>query len=406
MLRTEYATTIFRQAAAIRKHPDATPKQLRAARIMAATDTASLRRAMHEPQPLMHDLHAPNLLTGPTKKAVRLVDETLGPIFQLGPVPLPPTVPVPSSSAKKKNTSVAESSNPVRPPNKKKEREQEQFNAERRADMVRYYSDWDEEPDPDMPFGLPPGAYHAYPLMIEERAQQYHARHERAREAANRVERKSVETVLRAYCDKYRRPLSSFPASEERRGCCNLRGCVVYDLARQGEQEARPHWGYTLPEFLTPSQEEQRMLDLHSGSTKRAAKWREPALPVGPCIACELRQYAAVVQQNTRTRKPEADPVNRFTVIVGAGEYGLEALIGEEQQGVPTGVRGHIPVFDSVHYHFDPQPGDTAILREVNVDFHMRLNQCNACLGARKSRPLAGVNGTISSCVTFCTTPS
>ena len=33
------------------------------------------------------------------------------------------------------------------------------------------------------------------------------------------------------------------------------------------------------------------------------------------------------------------------------------------------------------------------ILREVNMDFRLSLSQTNACLGARKSRPLAGNNG-------------
>jgi hypothetical protein len=86
-------------------------------------------------------------------------------------------------------------------------------------------------------------------------------------------------------------------------------------------------------------------------------------------------------------RKPPLHPINRVKVKCCPGEYGIEVLIPEEQYGVRTGIEGHVPYYDKGKLQFDPQPGDTAILREVNVDFHMSLNQVLTLSPSHTPRP-------------------
>lgn len=127
--------------------------------------------------------------------------------------------------------------------------------------------DYDAEPDPDLPFGLPPTEYRAYGRLLESQREAFRQRNNRSQFAGEKMPRTSVESVGRKYLDRYRNPLSWFPAREERRGCCNGKGCIVYWLAQHGEQECRPQWAYELPEFLTPSEEtySKRILLMEEG---------------------------------------------------------------------------------------------------------------------------------------------
>ena len=140
-------------------HPDATPEQQRAAGVIQATTVAERDQALKgssRPPPL----DTPQLLSGPkAQRSVQVFDAELGVKIH--------TLSVTSSS----NTvpDVSESSAPLQKESAKN-KQLRQFHRERRAAMLRYYVDHDPEPDPDLPFGLPPTEYKSYgtvsPLML------------------------------------------------------------------------------------------------------------------------------------------------------------------------------------------------------------------------------------------------
>lgn len=90
---------------------------------------------------------------------------------------------------------------------------------------------------------------------------------------------------------------------------------------------------------------------------------REP----GPCIECTLYNYSIRSNHVQLTRKPPTHPINRICVKTGKGEYTHDIFLKTELQGVRLGIEGHVPVWDACYRQFDPQPDDTAILREVLV---------------------------------------
>lgn len=132
-------------------HPDATPAQQRAAGVIQATTVAERDQALKgssRPPPL----DTPQLLSGPkAQRSVQVFDAELGVKIH--------TLSVTSGSNIVPDAS--ESSAPLQKESAKN-KQLRQFHRERRAAMLRYYVDHDPEPDPDLPFGLPPTEYKSY----------------------------------------------------------------------------------------------------------------------------------------------------------------------------------------------------------------------------------------------------
>jgi hypothetical protein len=265
--------------------------------------------------------------------------------------------------------------------NKQNQEARRLFHLRRHRNLLLYYKT-DPEPDPDLPFGLTPNSYPMFNSFMRELKPLWQQRVAHGNEAAEHMPRAQVERHDQKRRQWYRRhynPLTELP-------CENKSQCIVCVLANQ---EGQSKWAYALPKFLTFDEETEH-------NARRAA-----AVPVsqdkpGPCIECiDYRITQQVLYNNLATGAPQ-EFLNKYSVHVGVGGYAREGMIPEKIDGVKTPIAGHVPIWDAGHRQFDPLPGGTAeqmLLREVNMDFRPSLSQTNACLGARKSRPLAGNNG-------------
>ncbi len=374
-LRQQYAVDAFARTELIRVDPSATAAQRQAANVMSATTPAQLASALAGP-PVVPSLETPHLLSVKKTKqprSVRLVDPALGPIFAT-------TTAAPDAASYAAAT--ADTGN-LRPP--KKVVTQYHFRHENRASRLAYYETDDAEPDPHLPFGLPPRAYPSYAGFAAKRAAFAHRR-ERLRDQTEATARVEIEELSREYADAYRRPCSAFPRDERRVECSNGEDCQVIAFARRSEGKA--HMGYCPPVFFTPSVEQEMRVAMQGD---HHAEWM--AAHHGPCIECTLYNWTTRVLMAGLSRKPPQHPINTFCVPVGPGQYGRDVLLPPVIENVRTGIEFHVPVWDDAYREFEQLPDKSYVLREVNVDFHRSLSQMDACLGVRKSRPLANVHG-------------
>jgi len=221
-----WAAWAFETAAYMSVNPEATDEQKQAAAVFRATNPEQLNEALQGNSQLPA-LDTPLLLSAPkSMRSVQFYDAELGAkIHSMSAPPLPPT---------EKNT--GEENQPATRHLTPKERQLARFHKERKAARLLYYVKYDPEPDPDLPFALPPTEYRSYGTLLHERLEAYRQRQERQTQAAQFMPRVSIEFVTRAYLDDYRRPLHAWPAEQERKGCCNGKACVVHWLAQHGEQ--------------------------------------------------------------------------------------------------------------------------------------------------------------------------
>lgn len=365
-LARQLGAQFFLAAKQTKLNPDAPQEQRRAAALIAAADEQELALALSG-KSTAPDVHAPQLLSTPRRhppRSVRLVDPVLGPIG-------PHTLPAERTSADGGGKKASQKAGAALAYN---------------AAHLSYYAD-DPEPDPELPFGLPPATYPSHRAVAEAR-EAYLARRTHMRQDAENMPRKSIPTLNRAYLQKSRVPCALFPEAEQRRPCARESACVVCVLAYK---EGRPHYAYNPPEFLLKTDEDELLAAVAAGPAAVSA-WYAKRGPPGLCIDCTLWDWSVRVLMHEHSQKPPEHPINTFRVPVGPGEYGPDALLPTEVYNVRTGIEGHVPAYDECYRQFDLIENGRVVLREVNVDFHLSLSQTNACLGAPKARPLAGTS--------------
>lgn len=332
VLRQQVSRWYFQQAAAMIDDPNATSEQLRAAQVIRALDTPQAEAALRdETRPV--PLHKPQLLTSPQGKAqrsIRLVDPSLGPLYGMAPKAAP------------SETILGDDGKPLNA----KQKQQKRFFEESQAALLSYYVPHDPEPDPELPFGLPPWAYPASKTgtPLHEQREAYKQRYQRLRQGGENMPRADVELVHRVYLDNYRRPINTFPYGQHRDGCCRGEACIVIHMATVWE--GRPQWAYTLPAFYTPSEEQKFLALVANGKPKPVESFKEKHL--GPCIECLLYSYTMQVNMGELPRKAPEQPLNRIQVYVGEGEYARDVMLPVVlENGIRTGIEGHVPVWDA-----------------------------------------------------------
>jgi hypothetical protein len=373
-VRQCYAIELFGRAHYTQRNPDATATELEAANLVAAATEEQLAQVLAG-HLLPPPIEAPQLLGASRPRqprSIRLIDPVIGPLF-----------PLVYSAGAGGAAAVVDTDAEV--PMTKKKSLQNHFKQADAEAHLQYYLD-DPEPDPELPFGLPPAMYPSVAALKQEK-DAVRERRERMRARGELTPRVSQEEVNRAYADRYRLPCAKFPAEEMRKPCSCEDACQVHQLARK---ENKPHCGYNPPTFLLPSQERQMHAALKAGGRARELWLQRPA---GPCIECTLHDWTVRTKMYQLWQKPDPHPMNTFFVPVGQNEYGRDALLPTTIEGVRTGIEKHVPAYEDCYRHFDQLEDDSFVLREVNVDFHLSLSQMNACLGVRKARPLAGAHG-------------
>jgi hypothetical protein len=110
-----------------------------------------------------------------------------------------------------------------------------------------------------------------------------------------------------------------------------------------------------------------------------------PTTPLGLCINCLLAQTRAQLERNVKTGFAPALPINTFTVVVGAKDYGSHCLLPVMIEGRRTGIDGHYPRFDATLRCWKPIPREWMAFygiadqrtgrkpqywAETNMDFH------------------------------------
>ena len=268
---------------------------------------------------------------------------------------------------------------------------------------LRFFADElaDEENERDavLPERAPPGTYPLMRAMEERYGAQYARRADIAENGGGAMPLRSMETITRAYLFRFRLPPNA--ALDALRPCCNDERCLFFQFACAHN---RPTSAYVGVEFLLPTElaawNERRARGLTVNEENDGAR--------RPCIDCLLYEWTDCVHDTLQLRSTPQEPLNTF--VVPAGNYARDYLIPNEITGQRTGIVGYVPAYSTHTRQLEPLEGNPAagadaaslarlfpqgflFVNEVGQHFHVSLGQANACLGAPKSRPLAGSSG-------------
>lgn len=387
-MRLVYGPYIFAKTVNMRRNPELTADEQLACQVISSPDLATVTRVVTQQVP-QYDPDTAHMLTAPTgipssknkhQRPIRLADTTMAPIRD------------PKSSRSNESgqttTTLVDGDRVT-----SKQRQKRIFQYDRTDAYLRYYPE-DPEPDHDLMFGLDPSDYPSLREALYGAGNQHamwSARYTALVEASENEGRASIPIVHREHLDKYRLPIVLFDPAERvfRRKCCNEAMCRGHALAIA---TGAPNRGYTLVEFLLPSEESRLLSAMYNNDREFLEAWN--ASPTRPCVECLLYRWTDEYQACLHVGVTPPHPINQFSVFVGPGEYSREVMLPIEIYSIPTGIEGHVPYYDLCHREFELlKPGNVHVIREVEVDFRSSLSQLNAWLGVAKTRPLAGAQG-------------